>query len=87
MLVNLFWASGAILGIDLIFALFPWLAMAVKIAGAGYLIWFGCRLFAKAKPASGLINPDARAKSGSRVAFLQGIATNISRGVPTGKSV
>jgi threonine/homoserine/homoserine lactone efflux protein len=77
-LVNLFWASGAILGIGLVFALFPWLAMVVKIAGAGYLIWFGCRLFAKAKPVSGLISASAREKSGSRVAFVQGIATNIA---------
>ena len=34
-LVNLFWASSALLGVGIIFALFPWLALA-KVAGAGY---------------------------------------------------
>lgn len=29
-LVNLFWASSALLGVGIIFALFPWLALAVK---------------------------------------------------------
>ena len=47
-LVNLFWASCAILGVGIVFTAFPWLALAVKIAGAGYLIWFGGRLIANA---------------------------------------
>ncbi|MBH3102265.1 LysE family transporter [Serratia marcescens] len=75
-LVNLFWASGALLGIGIIFALFPWLALAVKVAGAGYLIWFGYRLIAQAAPSSG--PSTVNGKSGFRVAFLQGIATNIA---------
>ena len=52
-LVNLFWASSALLGIGVVFALFPWLAMAIKVAGAGYLMWFGYRLIAQAAPSSG----------------------------------
>ena len=52
-LVNLFWASSALLGVGIIFALFPWLALAVKVAGAGYLLWFGYRLIAQAAPSSG----------------------------------
>jgi len=43
-IVNLFWATCAILGIGMVFAIFPWLAMSVKLAGAAYLIWFGLRL-------------------------------------------
>ncbi|BEN30179.1 LysE family translocator [Serratia marcescens] len=75
-LVNLFWASSALLGIGVVFALFPWLALAVKVAGAGYLMWFGYRLIAQAAPSSG--SPTATGKSGFRAAFLQGIATNIA---------
>ncbi|HFD3888719.1 LysE family translocator [Serratia nevei] len=75
-LVNLFWASSALLGVGIIFALFPWLALAVKVAGAGYLLWFGYRLIAQAAPSSG--PSTVTGKSGFRVAFLQGIATNIA---------
>lgn len=75
-LVNLFWASSALLGIGIIFALFPWLALAVKVAGAGYLLWFGYRLIAQAAPSSA--PSTVTGKSGFRVAFLQGIATNIA---------
>ncbi len=74
-LVNLFWASSALLGIGVVFALFPWLAMAIKIAGAGYLMWFGYRLIAQAAPSSGTLRPPEKR---FRAAFLQGIATNIA---------
>ena len=56
-LVNLFWASCAILGVGIVFTAFPWLALAVKVAGAGYLIWFGGRLIVNAsagKPAGSM---------------------------------
>jgi threonine efflux protein len=75
--VNLFWATCAILGIGIVFAVFPWFALAVKLAGAGYLIWFGLRLIVsagvQAQAASG-----RSASSGFRAAFLQGVATNIA---------
>lgn len=74
--VSLFWATCAILGIGIVFAVFPWLALAVKIAGAAYLLWFGLRLIVKARDISegdGGMNPVR-----SRSAFLQGVATNIS---------
>lgn len=76
-LVNLFWASCAILGVGIVFAAFPWLAFAVKIAGAAYLIWFGGRLIFKAS--AGNSQQIAQAPGGSlRQAFAQGFATNIA---------
>ncbi|MFM0526845.1 LysE family translocator [Paraburkholderia strydomiana] len=76
-LVNLFWASCAILGVGIVFAAFPWLAFAVKVAGAAYLIWFGGRLIFKAS--AGTPQPNAQAPEGSvRQAFAQGFATNIA---------
>uniref|UniRef100_UPI00016A4D4D LysE family transporter n=1 Tax=Burkholderia ubonensis TaxID=101571 RepID=UPI00016A4D4D len=45
-MVNLFWASCANLGIGFVFAVFPWLAALVRVAGAAYLVWFGLRLIA-----------------------------------------
>jgi threonine/homoserine/homoserine lactone efflux protein len=74
--VNLFWASCAILGIGIVFATFPWIALAVKVVGAGYLIWFGGRLIVKAGDASA-----ARATTSDRSlgqAFRTGVATNIA---------
>jgi len=74
-LVNLFWASCAILGVGIVFAAFPWIALAVKVAGAGYLVWFGGRLIWKAG-AQGETPPTAR-QGGVRRAFREGIATNL----------
>jgi len=74
--VNLFWASCSILGIGIVFATFPWIALAVKVIGAGYLIWFGGRLIFKAGSASA-----ARISSNGRSlgqAFRTGVATNIA---------
>ncbi|MGK8209001.1 LysE family translocator [Burkholderia cenocepacia] len=75
--VNLFWASCAILGIGFVFALFPWLAMIVRVAGAGYLIWFGMRLLPSSGAVAATSAPDARS-AGGRAAFLQGVATNLA---------
>ncbi|WP_322044345.1 LysE family translocator [Paraburkholderia sp. J67] len=75
--VNLFWASCAILGIGMVFAVFPWLAISVKLAGAAYLVWFGLKLIVSARP--GPVRADqATPTRGARSAFLQGVATNIA---------
>ncbi|MEX3896615.1 LysE family translocator [Paraburkholderia sp. BR10954] len=75
--VNLFWATCAILGIGMVFAIFPWLAVGVRLAGAAYLIWFGLRLFVSARATpSGARHPTKAPLF--RAAFLQGIATNIA---------
>jgi threonine efflux protein len=76
-LVNLFWASCAILGVGIVFAAFPWLSLAVKVAGAAYLIWFGGRLIAKASAGKPGVGANA-STGGFRQAFVQGFATNIS---------
>jgi threonine/homoserine/homoserine lactone efflux protein len=76
-IVNLFWATCAIFGIGIAFAIFPWLAITVKLAGAAYLVWFGLRLIVSA----GTSHADASRPPRTarfRSAFLQGIATNIA---------
>ncbi|TDV11087.1 LysE family translocator [Paraburkholderia caballeronis] len=75
--VSLFWASCAILGIGIVFAVFPWLATVVKIAGAGYLVWFGLRLILSSRTVAGAGAPADR-QGGLSPAYLQGVATNIS---------
>jgi threonine/homoserine/homoserine lactone efflux protein len=76
-LVSLCWATCAILGVGIVFAAFPWMALVVKIAGAAYLMWFGCRLIVKARASeSGMAQ--AGVTGGLRKAFVQGFATNIT---------
>lgn len=74
--VNLFWAACAILGIGIVFATFPWIALAVKITGAGYLIWFGARLIVKAGSASAAVVVAGGRSLGQ--SFRTGVATNIA---------
>ncbi|WDZ97058.1 LysE family translocator [Herbaspirillum sp. WKF16] len=74
--VNLFWATCAILGVGIVFSAFPWMALAAKVLGAGYLLWFGTRLIARAQhKAPGAA--DAGAANGLRASFVQGFLTNI----------
>ena len=74
--VNLFWATCAIFGIGMVFAIFPWLAAVVRLAGAAYLIWFGLRLIVSAG-ASNITVPHPLQSPLFSAAFLQGVATNI----------
>jgi threonine/homoserine/homoserine lactone efflux protein len=75
--VNLFWATCAIFGIGMVFAIFPWLAVSIRLAGAAYLIWFGLRLVVSART-SDTAAPHVPKSPLSRAAFLQGVATNIA---------
>jgi threonine/homoserine/homoserine lactone efflux protein len=75
--VNLFWATCAIFGIGMVFAIFPWLAVSVRLAGAAYLIWFGLRLVVSART-SDAEAPHLPKSPLFRAAFLQGVATNIA---------
>jgi threonine efflux protein len=76
-LVNVFWATCAILGVGIVFAVFPWLALIVKVVGAAYLIWFGSRLIYFSRTTTSDQAPPIMSQ-GFRSAFLQGLATNIA---------
>lgn len=76
-LVNLFWAASALLGMGAVFKLFPWLAMVAKLAGAAYLIWFGvCLLITQQKGVGVMIV--SLDKLGLMRAFKTGITVNIA---------
>jgi len=74
--VNLFWSTCAILGVGFVFRAFPILAFVIKMAGAGYLIWFGLRLYTKA--GEGGASRTVTAQTDFKRSFLQGVATNIA---------
>jgi threonine efflux protein len=78
MSVNALWAGAALFGLTAVFKLFPWVFWAVKIFGAGYLIWFGIQLLRK----SGNPLPEKPTQKISNTqffkAFRQGLITNLS---------
>ena len=75
-LVNLFWSTCAIAGLGIVFAALPWAALAVKILGAIYLMWFGLRLLINAgKTALGPLSDGVAGSCGQ--SFMQGVITNI----------
>lgn len=65
------WTGAALLGLDIIFTLFPWAFVALKVFGAGYLTWIAYQLWRDARtPVSDSANPQSRA-------FLGGMLVNI----------
>lgn len=76
-LVNLFWASCALLGVGAVFAWFPLVGLGVKAAGALYLIWFGLRLWRSpaapdaAEAMTSTASPDGGAWAGASVRRLR----------------
>jgi threonine efflux protein len=76
-LVNLCWASAALLGVAAVFIAFPVVAFAAKLAAAAYLCWLGVRLIRRAG-ASAVSAPTGRGAHGSVLkAFQRGVAVNI----------
>ncbi len=76
--VSALWASASLFGLALVFKLFPWMHMVLRVVGAAYLVWFGAKLWrAAALPvADALAIPVTRASLAS--AFRAGLATNLS---------
>ncbi|VUD65016.1 Threonine efflux protein [Thalassocella blandensis] len=75
-LVNIAWATSAILGLGLLFRLFPWFALSIKIAGVMYLFWFGWDLIRKAKVTPS--HSTSMTTVSMKASFLKGLAVNIA---------
>ncbi len=43
------WTTMALLGLDAVFALFPWAYLTIKIIGAGYLMWIAWGMWRDAR--------------------------------------
>ena len=71
-LVAALWTGAALLGLGAVFALVPWAYLALKLAGAAYLIWVAWGLWRDAsQPLSDTAVPTARA-------FVGGVMVNLS---------
>lgn len=65
------WTLAALLGMDAVFALFPWAFATLKIGGAGYLIYLAIATWRGAK-----LDVTATAKPQGR-AFIDGLLVNL----------
>ena len=71
------WAAGSLFGVGLLFALFPWTRMVIRVLGAGYLVWLGVRMWRNA--GAPLSPPSGEAEGASFwQAYRAGLATNLS---------
>lgn len=68
------WTGAALLGLDALFRLFPWAYVAVKTAGAVYLIWIAVQTWRHARQPIG----DKVPGSATRRAFRQGMLVNLA---------
>ena len=75
--VNTLWASAALFGLGLVFALFPWFFWSVKLSGAAYLVWFGIGLIRQSAAPLPEKNTSHPRESFLR-AFRDGLMTNLS---------
>lgn len=71
-LVAALWTGAALLGLNAVFALVPWAYMALKVAGALYLLYVAWGLWRDARrPVADSAHPGARA-------FLGGMLVNLA---------
>jgi threonine/homoserine/homoserine lactone efflux protein len=71
-LVAALWTGAALLGLNAVFALVPWAYLALKTAGAFYLLWIAVQLWRDARnPVADSAQPRARA-------FLGGVLVNLA---------
>ena len=68
------WTGMALLGLEAIFILFPWAYLAMKLAGATYLIWIAVAMW---RQAAMPITP-AQGTTPHRRAFLSGMSVNLA---------
>ena len=72
------WASSALFGISIVFRLFPWTHIVLKVAGGCYLIWAGVRLWRRAAVPFSATPVAPGTRQGLWRAFRAGLATNLS---------
>ena len=73
--VSALWAGSSLFGIGVMFTLFPWTRLLLRVLGAGYLVWAGLRLW---RHAGSPVAADAATRRGLWRAFRAGLATNLA---------
>lgn len=65
------WTMTALLGLDVVFSLFPWAYSAARVLGAVYLLYLACRMW------RGAGAPIASRDTRSRRSFVRGVLVNL----------
>ena len=68
------WTGMALLGLDAIFALFPWAYVSAKVVGALYLIWLAVKMWRTARAP---LDPPEQGKF-ARHAIVTGLTANLA---------
>jgi len=76
--ISMVWASSSLFGISVVFKLFPWARLVLKLVGAAYLVWFGVRLWRHAGDPVADAPTGSRARPGFWPAFRAGLATSLA---------
>lgn len=77
-IVSTMWAAASLFGLTIIFKLFPWTHMALRLGGAAYLIWLGIKLWRAASRPARQASKEGDKRNGLADAFRAGLATNLS---------
>lgn len=72
------WAAGSLFGIGVLFALFPWTRVALRMVGAAYLFWLGVKMWRNAHRPLAEASSVAEGSCGFWSAYRSGLATNLS---------
>jgi threonine/homoserine/homoserine lactone efflux protein len=76
--ISMVWAGSSLFGLSVVFTLFPWARLLLKILGAGYLVWAGLRLWRRARDPLAPPPTDSGARHSLWRAFRAGLATNLA---------
>jgi threonine/homoserine/homoserine lactone efflux protein len=76
--VSMLWAASSLFGLSVVFTLFPWTRLALKVMGAGYLVWAGLRLWRGAAVPLAPTPDGLGARPSLWRAFRAGLATNLA---------
>jgi threonine/homoserine/homoserine lactone efflux protein len=76
--VSALWASSSLFGLAIVFKLFPWTHLVLRIVGAAYLVWAGIKLWRHARVPLPIDSGGPVPGAGLGKAYRAGLATNLS---------
>ncbi|WP_425145775.1 LysE family transporter [Deinococcus sp.] len=76
------WAGFALLGVQAIFAAFPWIHTFIRVAGGLYLLWMGLQLWRASSQDAGGEERRTTPALNDRQAFRRGFLTNLGNPKP-----
>lgn len=76
--VSALWAGASLFGLSIVFRLFPWMHLVLRVGGGAYLIWFGIKLWRAARQPVADVAAVPPSRASLAAAYRAGLATNLS---------